>query len=413
MPVSRRRLLAMAAAGGAIGWWPLGRRAWAFAAEHPSDRRLVVVMLRGAVDGLNVVVPYADARYGQLRPSIAIALPGQAGGAIDLDGRFGLHPALAALLPLWQARRLAFVHACGSPDSTRSHFDAQDFMESGTPGVRTTKDGWMNRLIAVLPGDRDPLQAISLGPTRPRILAGSQACTNLSLTARVGKPSPLDRPAVASAFGGLYDGQDPLSLAYRQGQAARQQLAGDMAAEQAAADNGAPPSAGFPAMAARLARLMARDDRIRVAFADLGGWDTHVNQGGAKGQLANHLEPLGDGLAALASGLGPKLDDTVILVMSEFGRTAGENGNKGTDHGHGNVLWALGGQVAGGRVHGQWPGLAEDQLYQGRDLAVTTDFRAVIGAVLASHLGLADRQIAAVLPRAGLSDPVVAGLFSG
>jgi uncharacterized protein (DUF1501 family) len=190
-------------------------------------------------------------------------------------------------------------------------------------------------------------------------------------------------------------------------------LTGDMQAEQAAADNGAPDPAGFPGVATRFARLLVRDDRIWLAFADLGGWDTHVNQGGAKGQLANHLQPLAEGLAALALGLGPRLDDTVILVMSEFGRTAHENGNKGTDHGHGTVMWVLGGPVAGGKVHGQWPGLSPDTLYQGRDLAVTTDFRSVIAATLERHLGLADRQIATVLPPTPSFPGALPGLFRG
>ncbi len=302
----------------------LGDHGWALSAEAPVTRRLVVVMLRGAVDGLNVVIPYGDPLYRQLRPTIGLAAPGSDEGVLDLDGRFGLHPALAPLLPLWQERRLAFVHACGSPDPTRSHFDAQDFMESGTPGARTTADGWMNRLIGALPSPHDPIQAISLGATRPRILAGLEPNSNFPLGPNAGKPSALDRPAVANAFAGLYAGDDPMSIAYRQGRDAHQDLMSDLAAEQTAADNGAPGPQGFPATAARLAALLVRDPRIRIAFADLGGWDTHVNQGGAKGQLANHLQPLATGLAALAQGLGPRLDDTVVLVMSEFGRTAGK-----------------------------------------------------------------------------------------
>jgi len=397
MPMNRRGFLGMALGATLLG---LGRHGWALAGEAPAPRRLVVVMLRGAVDGLNVVVPYGDPHYAGLRPGIGIAPPGANGGAIDLDGHFGLHPALAPLLPLWRGQRLGFVHACGSPDPTRSHFDAQDFLESGTPGIKITADGWMNRLVGVLPGPHGPTQAISLGATRPRILAGNEPNSNISLGPNAGKAQPLDRPAVSKAFAGLYGGDDAMSTAYQEGRMARQELAGSMEAEheQAAADNGAPAPTGFPPMAARLARLLVRDDRIQLVFADLGGWDTHVNQGGAEGQLANHLKPLGEGLAALAQELGPRLDDTVIMVMSEFGRTARENGNKGTDHGHGNVAWLLGGQIAGGQVHGQWPGLAPEALYQGRDLAVTTDYRGVIASVLEYHLGLDNAQIAQVLP---------------
>ncbi|HLN24922.1 MAG TPA: DUF1501 domain-containing protein [Patescibacteria group bacterium] len=413
MPMARRRFLELAGAALGATVLPLGGRSWALAAEAPVTRRLVVVMLRGAVDGLNVVAPYGDPLYAPLRPNIGLAAPGSAEGLLDLDGHFGLHPALAAVMPLWQSRRLAFVHACGSPDPSRSHFDAQDYMESATPGVRTTADGWMNRLVGVLPAPHAPTQAISLGATRPRILGGAQPTSNLSLGPNAGKPMPVDRPAVASAFAGLYGGSDALSRAYQDGQMARQELSADMQAEQAAADNGAVNAKGFPAIAARLANLLSRDDHIQLAFADLGGWDTHVNQGAAKGQLAAHLQPLGEGLAALAQGLGPQLDGTVVLVMSEFGRTARENGNKGTDHGHGNVMWVLGGQVAGGRIHGAWPGLAPDALYQGRDLAVTTDFRRVIAAALKHHLGLGDRQIATVLPPSPPFDGALPGLFLG
>ncbi len=413
MSIERRRFLAVAAAATGASLLPLGRHGWAVAAAQPVNRRLVVVMLRGAVDGLNVVAPWGDPNYQAMRPTIGLARPGADGGLLDLDGHFGLHPALAPLLPLWQQGRLAFVHACGSPDPTRSHFDAQDFMESGTPGIRTTPDGWMNRLVAALPGPHGPTQAISVGATRPRILAGRQANSNLPLGPNAGKPLPVDRPGVAEAFDRLYAGNDPLSTAYRDGRMARQELTGNLPTEQEIADNGAPSPTGFPAVAGRLAGLLLRDDRIALAFADLGGWDTHVNQGAATGQLANHLQPLGEGVAALARGLGSRLDDTVLLVMSEFGRTAHENGNQGTDHGHGNLVWVLGGQVAGGRLHGAWPGLAPDNLYQGRDLAVGTDFRTVIATVLERHLGLADRQIAAVLPPPPAFASALPGLFRG
>ncbi len=409
MLMHRRRFLTLAGAAAGLAATGSGRPGRGLAAV-PAKRRLVVVMLRGAVDGLNLVAPYGDPLYREMRPTIGLAAPGADDGVLDLDGHFGLHPALAPLMPLWRERRLAFVHACGSPDPTRSHFDAQDFMESGTPGVRATADGWMNRLIAALPAPHGPTQALGLGATRPRILAGRQPNSNFPLGPNAGKPGPLDRAAVASAFSELYSGSDAMSLAYRQGQEARRELVDDLAAERAVADNGAPAPAGFPALAARLADLLVRDERIQLAFADLGGWDTHVDQGGAKGQLASHLQPLAEGLAGLAKGLGPKLDDTVILVMSEFGRTARENGNRGTDHGHGNLLMVLGGRVAGGRLHGEWPGLGPDALYQGRDLAVTTDFRSVIATALERHLGLADRQVAMVLPRAPAS--LLAGLFA-
>jgi len=373
------------------------RFAWAASAED-GPKRLIVIFLRGAVDGLNVVVPYADRDYYNLRPTIAIGGPGTDQGVLPLDGRFGLHPALVGLLPLWNDRKLAFVHAAGLPDPTRSHFDAQLFIENGTPGDSTTRDGWMNRLLMSLPGPHGPTDAVSVGPTLPQILRGLLPVANLPLGPDAARPMPLDRPDISRAFDRLYAGSDPQSEAYRQARAARAELLGDLANEMRQADNGAPLPNGFPTEATRLAHLIRRDRNIRLAFASLGGWDTHVNQGKGKGQLANRLQPLGDGLAALARGLGTDWDDTVVVVISEFGRTVHENGNGGTDHGHGNVVWVLGGNVRGGRVYGDWPGLAKSQLYQGRDLAVTTDYRSVFAAILERHLGLADRQLAQIFP---------------
>ena len=391
---------------------PLSPASWAVASEG-GPKRLVVVMLRGAIDGLNVVVPYAERSYYEVRPTIAIGGPGTDLGALPLDDRFGLHPALAELAPLWNDRKLAFVHAAGSPDSTRSHFDAQLFIEYGTPGVSTTRDGWMNRLLAALPGPHGPTEAVSVGPTLPQILRGALPVANIALGPQGAKPTALDRPEIARAFDRLYAGDDRLSVSYREAREARAELLGDLADEMRRADNGAPPPSGFPTEAAQLARLIRRDRNIRLAFTSLGGWDTHVNQGKGKGQLANRLKPLGDGLATLAKDLGEDWDDTVVAVVSEFGRTVHENGNGGTDHGHGNVVWVLGGNVRGGRVYGDWPGLAKAQLYQGRDLAVTTDYRSVFATILERHLGIADDQLARIFPdlpaaRSNLEDMLAA-----
>jgi uncharacterized protein (DUF1501 family) len=403
--MKRRNFLKTATLSGAA-LLPLGRSAMAAIGERNAGaRRLVVVFLRGAVDGLSIVVPYADGDYYRARPDIALAPPGREGGALDLDGRFGLHPALAPLLPYWQAGRLAFVPASGSPDSSRSHFDAQDYMESATPGRKATPDGWLNRLLDVLPSQDmpNPLRAVSIGPVLPRIFAGRQSVANLPQGKAATRPTLLDRPRIADAFDRLYGGEDKLSQAYRESQQAHREA---MAAldpanedqEMLAANNGAPPPNGFPDDAARLARLMRREAGVQLAFMALGGWDTHANQGAVTGQLANRLQPLGQGLAALAEGLGPVLDETVIVVMSEFGRTVRQNGNGGTDHGHGNVMWLLGGDVAGGRLHGRWPGLDQSALYEGRDVAVTTDFRQVLATVCERHLGLADARLAEVFP---------------
>ena len=385
----------------------------ALRAAEGGPKRLVVIFLRGAVDGLNVVIPHGERGYYESRPTIAIGPPATDQGALPLDSHFGLHPALAGLLPLWNARKLAFVHAAGSPDATHSHFDAQLYIENGTPGRGTTRDGWMNRLLAALPEPRAPTAAVSIGPTLSQILKGDQPVANLSLGPNGARPMPIDQPEIGRAFDRLYAGEDPQSETYRQGRMARAELVGDLVTEARRADNGAPQPAGFPGEAVQLARLIAQDRNIRLVFLSLGGWDTHVNQGRARGQLANRLQPLGDGLAALARGLGSAWDDTIVVVLSEFGRRVRENGNGGTDHGHGNVIWVVGGGVRGGRVYGEWPGLATAQLYQGRDLAVTTDYRTVLAAILERHLRLDDRQLVQVFPelpptRSNLSEMLAA-----
>jgi uncharacterized protein (DUF1501 family) len=393
----RQFLQALATTGGGLA--ASGGHAWAAALpEAKTPNRLVVILLRGAVDGLNVVVPHEDADYYALRPSIAIARPGQPDGAIDLDGRFGLHPALAPLMPLWREGKLGFVHAAGSPDPTRSHFDAQDYMESGTPGRKSTADGWMNRLLAALPGPATPTRGIAVGPVMPRILAGAATATNIASGAAAGRQTVLDRPVVAAAFGRLYEGDDALARAYQTGQRAHAEVMSSLDDEMRMADNGAPLPNGFPNDANRLAALMRRDSRVQLAFMALGGWDTHANQGAGRGQLANRLAPLAEGLASFAQRLGPALEHTAVVVMSEFGRTVRQNGNNGTDHGHGNVMWLLGGRIAGGQVHGEWPGLDARSLHEGRDLAVTTDFRTVLAQLVERHLGLTDAQLARVFP---------------
>ena len=388
---------------------PFGRAGWAFAGDGtaPAGKRMIVVMLRGAVDGLNVVVPYANDEYYSMRSSIAIPKPGADGGALNLDGRFGLHPALAPILPLWQSRKLAFVHACGSPDSTRSHFDAQDYMESGTPGVKSTGTGWMNRALGTLPRRPGTLEAVSFGPVLPRIFSGPDAVANVPLGREAGRATAMDKSEINEGFDRMYADNGALGDAYREGRKSRQQILSDLGdgdardmKEMKEADNGAPSPKGFALDAAQLATLLQRTPELQLAFMQLGGWDTHVNQGGSKGQLANHLQPLAEGLALLTNQLGPQLDDTVIVVMSEFGRTAHENGNNGTDHGHGNVMWVLGGPVAGGKVYGDWPGLSSSALHEGRDLAVTTDFRTVLARVCEQHLRLPDKHLATVFPGA-------------
>jgi uncharacterized protein (DUF1501 family) len=321
-------------------------------------------------------------------------------GALDLDGYFGLHPALASLQPLWQQKKLAFVHASGSPDATRSHFDAQDYMESATPGRKNTPDGWMNRLVATLPGTTTPSRLLGIGPVMPRILAGQAAAVNLPNVAAGTKADILDRPGIGAAFDQLYANHPRFGRAYDDGRKAHREvmMAAVETPQMQAADRGAPLPNGFPDDAARLATLMRNDPKIQMAFVALGGWDTHVGQGAGTGQLANRLAPLGQGLAVLAERLGPLFDDTVVVVMSEFGRTARENGTGGTDHGHGNVMWVMGGKVSGGRVYGDWQGLEDAALNEGRDLPVTTDFRSVLAQIAERHLLLTDKELGQVFP---------------
>lgn len=377
----------------------VGSHGWAARSVTNSSKpkRLVVIFLRGAVDGLNVVIPHADNAYYDARSLIAIAPPNEKNGALDLDGSFGLHPVLGSIMPLWKQGSLAFVHACGSPDKTRSHFDAQDYMESGTPGIKTTKDGWMNRLLALTPS-QSPIQAVNVGATMPRILAGSRAVATLPGGRNANRSLPIDRPQMSEAFNQLYSGNDNLSKAYQEARAARQQLMANLDQEMKEANNGAALPSTFAKDSQQLARLMVKDSSVQLAFMALGGWDTHINQGGVTGQLARNLKPLGEGLATLSQELGNIYSDTTVIVMSEFGRTVHENGNGGTDHGHGNVMWLMGGGVKGGKVYGQWPGLTKEQLYEGRDLAVTTDFRDVISSVLNRHLQLDNGKIQQIFP---------------
>src|SRR5687768_16946438 len=341
-----------------------------------------------------MVVPHGDAEYYALRPTIAIPRPGaRADAAIDLDGFFGLHPALAPLQPLWQRGLLAPVHAVGSPSATRSHFDAQDYMESGTPDLKNTPDGWLNRYLAARGTCAEceakpvtPFRAVTMTEQTPRILAG---------------PAPVIAMSSLNDFTIRAAGSDAerLEALYRTGRADIVHGAGaetfDAVKMLRAAnpqryrpENGAEyPRSQFGQRLLQIAQLIKADVGLEVAFADVGGWDTHVNQGGATGQLANRLGDFGAAIAALVTDLGDRMDDVVILTMSEFGRMARQNGNGGTDHGHAGVMFALGGSVRGGRVHGRWPGLARESLFEGRDLALTTDFRTVFSEVATSHLG--------------------------
>ena len=359
----------------------------AFGAVEARNKRLVVIFQRGAADGLNIVVPHGEPQYYAMRPSINIPRK----TVIDLDGFFGLHPSLASFQPLWQQRHLAIVHAAGSPDTTRSHFDAQDFMETGTPGVKATEDGWLNRSLRNLPPSQNsPFRAIALGPSLPRILSGTEpavAMNNINDFA-VGGRNPKGSPA-ARAFEAMYDHSSDAVL-HGTGEEtfdAVKMLKSADPAKYAPDPNANYPKGRFGDSLRQLAQLIKANLGVQIAFADIGGWDHHVNEGAVEGQLANVLTDFSQAIAAFWTDLGDLGEDTVVITMSEFGRTARENGNRGTDHGHANVMFVLGGHVKGGKVYGPWPGLEQSQLYEGRDLALTTDFRQVIGEAVAQHLG--------------------------
>lgn len=394
--MDRRQFLRAGGSAMAAGLLPLGRMAWGARSPQPGTR-LVVVFLRGAIDGLNVVVPYAESAYYDYRPTIAIERPGHDGGAIDLDGRFGLHPALASLMPLWQQGQIAFIHACGSPDPDRSHFEAQAYMETGTPGVPGTNSGWMNRLAVAMHLER-AADTVSFGATAPLIVHGPAPVATFPTGRGASHPQPMDRNPVRHPFDTLYRNDPRLGSVWREAEQTRAKLLADLQQDMRESAQGAPGPQGFSDDTARAARMMVADPNLRLVFFQLGGWDTHVNQGAAQGQLAGHLKPLGEGLVSLRSGLGPVWDETAVLVISEFGRTARENGNRGTDHGHGNVHWLLGGRVRGRRVYADWRGLSAEALHQNRDLPVTTDFRSVIALIAERHLNLSENACRTVLP---------------
>lgn len=390
-----------------------GLSGWALSTKGGGSdmKRLIIILLRGGVDGLNVVVPYGDARYYELRPSIAVPRPGSELSVIDLDGHFGLHPALEPLIPFWKDKSLAFVHASGSPDPSRSHFDAQDYMESGVPGQKLATTGWLNRLVSQLPNEHSHLQALSFGPVLPKIFSGPANVATVNKAVQ-SKKMAIDRPLIARLFNEEYEGRnDELGRAFAEGVATHQAVNRALDApsndpqemEQIIANRGAPLPNSFTSFGKQLANLINKDGTVQVAFIDFGGWDTHVNQGTGKGQLANHLSPLANGLAELVVGLQSLYKNTTIAVMSEFGRTARENGNGGTDHGHGNVMWLLGGGISGGKVYGRWSGLAEKDLHEGRDLPTTTDFRNILSYLLANQMEVSDKSLQTVFPNFKIS----------
>jgi uncharacterized protein (DUF1501 family) len=370
-----------------------------YAKDAPGERKkiLIAIFQRGAVDGLNVIVPHGEPAYYSLRPSIAIPRPdGSERSAIDLDGHFGLHPALASLKPLWDHRQLAIVEAVGSPDPTRSHFDAQDYMESGTPGLKATADGWLNR--AMKPEAHPcPLRAVSVTADVPRSLRGKNEALAIN---NIGDFQVKD-PRIAAMFESMYgtSADQVLNGTGRETFDAIKIMQSIQKAAYSPANGAHYPGGRLGQSLQQIARIIKADVGLEVAFTDVGGWDTHVNETGQQphtGQLANLLHDFGGALAAFSQDMGDRIADITVVTMSEFGRTAKENGDRGTDHGHANVMFVLGGNVRGGKVYGDWPGLEREQLYEGRDLNVTTDFRSVLAEVVIKQMG--NRELATVFP---------------
>jgi uncharacterized protein (DUF1501 family) len=401
--------LAMVGVGATPAW--LSRALYAQDAPAPRKKVLVAIFQRGAVDGLNVVIPHGEKRYYEMRPTIAIPRPdGTPDTAIDLDGMFGLHPSLNALKPIYDSGQLAIIEAVGSPDPTRSHFDAQDYMESGTPGRKATNDGWLNRALPSEPGKLSPVRAISMGAALPRALRGHNDAVAINNLAEFQVKDAPSSMGFESMYGNSADkvlngtGRETFEAV---------KLMQSIQKQTYNPSNGAKyPGGRLGQSLMQIARLIKSDVGLEVAFTDVGGWDTHVNEVGAKpaqGQLANLLGNFGDSLGAFYKDLGDHIADVTVVTMSEFGRTAKENGNRGTDHGHANVMFAFGGGIRGGKVYGDWPGLDPEQLYENRDLNLTTDFRDVLGELVTRQLG--NRNMATVFP--GYDQPKFRGLMVG
>jgi uncharacterized protein (DUF1501 family) len=357
---------------------------------------LVTIFQRGAVDGLNMVVPHGESQYYAIRRNIAIPQPGKTNGAIDLDGFFALHPSMRSFEAFWKNKQLAVIHSAGSPDNTRSHFDAQDYMESATPGYKGTKDGWLNRVLqGTAKKDESPFRAVALTQSLPRSLYGkapSVAMTNLSdFSIKAG----LYTSDLKGGFEGIYQQNVKDSL----GETGKETFEAVNFLKQAnpaqyKPENGAVyPASALGRSLQQIAQMIKAGIGLEVAFAEMGGWDTHSGQSfgnnPSQGQLANLLRDFSNAIAAFTTDLGKRMDDVIVLTMSEFGRRAAENGTRGTDHGHGNAMFVLGNSVKGGKVYANWKGLKPEALDSG-DLAVTTDFRDVFAEAAFKHMGSRD-----------------------
>jgi uncharacterized protein (DUF1501 family) len=387
------RASAIAMAG--VGTAPM----WLVRAAAQGERRrkiLIVIFQRGAADGLNIVAPFFEKRYYTVRPTIAVPPPGRTNGAIDLDGRFGLHPSLQSLKPFWDSGQLAIVDAVGSPDPSRSHFDAQDYMESGTPG-RVLEDGWLNRALPPATPETSPVRAIAMGASMPRVLRGNRGAVAIADLQQFQVRSQDAAGILERMYATTTDAQ---LVAQGRGTFEALKMIAAINRQAYTPAAGAQYFGEFGNALRQIARLIKADVGVEAAFADIGGWDHHTNEAP---QLTFLLQQFGTSLAAFARDMGDRMEDIVLVTMSEFGRTVQEDGNAGTDHGHGNVMMVVGGPVRGGQIYGRWPGLESEQLFERRDLAVTTDFRDVLGELVSRHLG---QMINPVFPGFNPSEPL-------
>ncbi len=383
--------------------WPVWMPRVALAPQDADTRGdvLVCIFMRGAADGLNLVVPHGDKDYYGSRDTIALAQPnaGDPQAAIDLDGFFGLHPNLAPLKDIYAAGALAIVHAAGSPDPTHSHFDAMDFMERGTPGEKAIPTGWIGRhLQQVASANKSPFRAVGMGSLLQASLRGPVQATALQSIADFhlrGNAKQVD--SIQSSLASLYEGDGFVELEGQQTLQAMRDLAQVAASNYAPANGAQYPQTPYGKSLATVAQLIKSGLGVEVACVDIGGWDTHVQEGSVgQGQMPRLIDEFARGLAAFYSDLQDQMNKISVVTMSEFGRRVQENTSHGTDHGHGNVMFVMGGGINGGKVYGDWPGLAKDKLYGPGDLAITTDFRDVLGEIVQKRL--LDNNLSAVFP---------------
>ena len=402
MALTRREFLKGAGAMAALGMIGLPRLSFA---NLPTDNRFILVILRGALDGLAAVPAYGDPAYKQQRGSLAFAPPGELDGALDLNGFFGLNPALQPLFPLYQQHQMAVIHAVASPYRERSHFDAQNLLENGstTPGG---SDGWLNRALQTLGATKG--SGIAINQQIPLVLQGALGMESWATGSRDVNAGSDYMTKIA----GLYQQDALLSGAFQEGMQAQATAQAGLSTDDTTASKNAKDAGALYQAAKAAALFLSKENGPRVAVMEAGGWDTHARQGSASGQLYNRLGDLGRALAALPEALGPVWNKTVVVVVTEFGRTVAENGTGGTDHGTGSAVFVLGAGVRGGQVLGNWPGLAPSNLYQSRDLMPTTDMRSIFKTVLAAHLGTARDALDTVIFPGSTTAAPMAGLLA-